>query len=780
MNIHLHNITFFVYKIIKNRVLKDILILGLANLGLAAVTWLYSGRLGGGDWPTMGAGWFQGSEPLPPYWGSGQLFTGGVWSIGVDGAMFGWFSVSTTIAMYIQKLFGLDAISNYLFFLPTPIALGIFLVYPYMHRILGPGIQSIVASLCYSWSSHQITGVNGGQWLVVGTASALPLLLWALISIYEDKKQTFHYWMFFISVFMISCLDPRFIFVAVFPTVVILFVTLYKKINMMRIADTIYLGLLSIAGMSIAQAPWLSGMLFGSTAQAVPADRLTVDNVYKLSILSLEDAVNLRHSLWLTSLVWNPADYHFLSSLLNSYFIIITIGLWIGRRSKFITTSGIIYIIGVLFSKGSNDPLNELYTWLFKYAPGFMFFRDPAKWFILASLGAAPIVGHLAGSIGEILRNTVSQNRFSQIIAQMIIIFYVVGPILPILSTESIRNGSFTGDITNTESLKLNTMINENQDSFRSLVIPWGDHQIEHSENHQTITLYHLLGGSWSEFVPYGEKTIDQYKNLLSSPFFKTLLKLSNVRYIIVPDDREGVVFGRELNGFGSDVPGFIDTVSIVESLIGIPRKPEYVRHGVFELPSSEPIYVVETLRTGTRDTLQNAGLQGSWPISDGYVGAAGELILAVPTDDPMVSFEFHRASRVRYVVYADQLQPTWLVLSEPFADGWRAYGVPSAAAETAFEASIRRYPQLRGSWWWVWPTNTWKLDHYALDHHIVVNGFMQAWRVPFTGPYRVIVEYVPQREYEAGWLVTIGGLVCATFLAGTAAVRALIRNSIR
>lgn len=780
MNIYFYNITLFLYKVIHNKVLKDILILGLANLGLARMTWLYSGRLGGGDWPTMEAGWFQGSEPFPPYWGSGQLFTGGVWSIGVDGAMFGWFSVSTTIAMYIQKLSGLDAISNYLFFLPTPIVLGIFLVYPYMHRILGSGIQSIVASLCYSWSSHQITGVNGGQWLVVGTASALPLLLWASISIIEDKKQTFHYWIFFISVFMISCLDPRFMFVAIIPSVIIFFVVLCRAINKILILKIIYLGLLSIAGISIAQAPWLAGMLFGSHAPAVPADRLTVDNVYKLSVLSLEDVVNLRHSLWLTSLVWNPSDYHFLSSLLNSYFIIITIGLWIGRRNKFITTSGIVYILGVLFSKGSNDPLNELYIWLFKYVPGFMFFRDPAKWFILASLGAAPVVGCLVGSIGETLRNTVSQNRFSQIIVQIIIIVCVVGPILPLLSTENIRNGSFTGDMTNIESLNLNSMINKNQDSFRSLVIPWGDHQVEHSENHQIITLYHLMGGSWSDFVPYGEKTIDQYKNLFSSPFFKTLLKVSNIRYIIVPDDREGVVFGRDLNGFGPDVPGFRDTVSIVETLVGIPRKPEYARHGVFELPSSEPIYGVETLRTGNRDTLQDTGLQGNWPISDGEVRVSGELLLAVPTDEPLRPFEFHRASRVRYVVYVDQSQPTWLVLSEPFADGWRAYGVPSGASETAFEASIKRYPQLRGSWWWVWPTSARELDHYALDRHIAVNGFMQAWRVPFTGPYRIIVEYVPQRAYEAGWLVTICGLICATLVAGAGMLRTLIKYSVR
>lgn len=213
-------------------ILRDIILLGFANVGLALITWVNADRIGGGDWPVLGKGWFQGSEPFPPFWGSGQLFTGGSWSIGVDGAMFGWFSVSTTIAMYIQKFTENDSIANWVFFLLTPIVAGMLVAYPYMYRILGPGIPALVACLCYSWSSHQIVGIDGGQWLVAGTASLLPLLLWSLIGVIEKGRPTKYYFYFILSCLLIIILDPRFIFVSGFSGIIILLQIFNQKKNL--------------------------------------------------------------------------------------------------------------------------------------------------------------------------------------------------------------------------------------------------------------------------------------------------------------------------------------------------------------------------------------------------------------------------------------------------------------------------------------------------------------------------------------------------------------------
>lgn len=770
--------------LIKNKyihIIRDMLILALANLGLASATWLHASRVGGGDWPTLGEGWFQGSEPFPPFWGSGQLFTGGSWSIGVDGAMFGWFSVSTTIAMYVQNITGIDAIGNWFFFLFTPIVLGMLLAYPYMYRILGTGISSIIACLCYSWSSHQIVGVNGGQWLVVGTASALPILLWSLIRIIETNRPNKYFLIFIISSCLIAILDPRFIFIAFFPSAIICVSTINKKTKKEISLRIIKIFTSTISVLFIAQAPWLMGMVLGGGTEAVPQDRLTVSNVYNLSFLKLDDAMNLRHTLWLPSLVWTTTEYQFLSYILNCYFIMIMIGVWANKKNKYIVFSGIIYILGIILSKGSNEPFSAIYPWIFTHIPGFIFFRDPVKWFIYVSLGAAPIVGCFAGMISQSIINLLSKITYLKLMVIFIIMFCVIIPVVPILANNDVRNGSFIGVVANSEVQKLNNMLTLNRNTFRSLIIPWGDHQIEHSENHQVITLYHLLGGKWGDFVPYGKTTMEQYSKLLASPFFKTLLMLANVQYLIVPDDREGVVFGRDLAGFGPDVPGFSDTVAMVETHTGFRRNTEYIHHGVFELPASEPLYAVQSLRAGTRDAIQKIGLDGSWPISDIDVGSAVEMLLAVPSDEPSTfQFGFSRESRVRYVADLVQVKPVWIVLSEPFADGWHAYGVPANEAETAFEASIRKYPRLKGAWWWARPGNTLLVERHALGQHIVVNGYMQAWRVPEPGSYRVIVEYLPQRAYEAGWIVTIAGVTCVALMAGIGTVRAIIRRSVR
>jgi hypothetical protein len=274
---------------------------------------------------------------------------------------------------------------------------------------------------------------------------------------------------------------------------------------------------------------------------------------------------------------------------------------------------------------------------------------------------------------------------------------------------------------------------------------------------------------------------IDHYRNLLGSPLFGSLLRIGNFHYVLVPADPDGWVFGRDRKGSGPEVPGFDAMVQIVEETTGLVRRSTFSDRAVFDVPNPMgPMFVVRQLRTGDREDVIRQGVQATMPWGGSATPSNG-VLLGIPEDSiGQESNWLQRIGGSRLVGLVDLDSDGWLVLSEEYADGWKAYLVPETEPRPAIVASADAWPAMRSSWWWLWPGSAANLDRWALGGHVKVNGYMQGWRIPQAGSYRLVVEYLPQRGYEAGWLVTIGGLMSATLVVGAGMVRALIRYSVR
>lgn len=42
------------------------------------------------------------------------------------------------------------------------------------------------------------------------------------------------------------------------------------------------------------------------------------------------------------------------------------------------------------------------------------------------------------------------------------------------------------------------------------------------------------------------------------------------------------------------------------------------------------------------------------------------------------------------------------------------------------------------------------------IKEHYLVNGFANSWFVQQKGTYDIVIEFAPQRTYEAGWIVSL------------------------
>ncbi len=128
---------------------------------------------------------------------------------------------------------------------------------------------------------------------------------------------------------------------------------------------------------------------------------------------------------------------------------------------------------------------------------------------------------------------------------------------------------------------------------------------------------------------------------------------------------------------------------------------------------------------------------------------------LKVPThQEPTPTTTFRSINPTRYLVHVDSsTAPFFLIFSDSFHDGWKAFVRPrDTSSPRWYEASALLSLLFDGG-------NTREVtDHY------LVNGYANSWYVERTGSFDISLEFIPQRTYEAGLIVS-GLTLCACLL---------------
>jgi len=185
--------------------------------------------------------------------------------------------------------------------------------------------------------------------------------------------------------------------------------------------------------------------------------------------------------------------------------------------------------------------------------------------------------------------------------------------------------------------------------------------------------------------------------------------------------------------------------------------------------------------RTGTWFTSQSFRLsKGNHSILAGYddstapyrVGlaeiVAAKALPAVASNAPAISFR--QINPTRYLAHVENATaPFFLVFSESFHAGWQAY--------VQNGQDTRDAPWYEQSPLFSWMFDSGKRTEIA-DHHLV-NGYANSWYVQRKGSYNIVLEFAPQRLYEAGILVSISTpIVCFILLAVLWLRRSEVRGS--
>jgi hypothetical protein len=152
-----------------------------------------------------------------------------------------------------------------------------------------------------------------------------------------------------------------------------------------------------------------------------------------------------------------------------------------------------------------------------------------------------------------------------------------------------------------------------------------------------------------------------------------------------------------------------------------------------------------------------------------------------VQEKEPEITFK--KINPTRYVVDVKTKKPFWLVFSESFHAGWKAY-MRRETGDRIQKSEVRsqrledgdRRPEVneKTKEHWSALVSAWrdKDKRIELTEHQMVNGYANGWYVPvgqktevrgkrleeegeITGDFQIVLEYKPQRLFEIGVLIS-------------------------
>ncbi len=242
---------------------------------------------------------------------------------------------------------------------------------------------------------------------------------------------------------------------------------------------------------------------------------------------------SLGHTLFLQQPHWPKNIFGQISQLSWEFVFIPTLVFLapiLKRKNKWVGFWLIISLVTIFLAKGSQEPLPEVYKWLFHYIPGFNLFRDPTKFLFLTALGYSVLI---AFSVQEIEKRHSLLKNFSLIV--ILLLFFMARPIY-----FGQMLGTFSPPVQYDSYLKLANILGDDKEFSRVLWIPTKPPMGYTDSLHPSIEASRLI-----QKRSFATGTVGAYETLnylREATYTGQLLNIASVGYIAYPplDTREG------------------------------------------------------------------------------------------------------------------------------------------------------------------------------------------------------------------------------------------------
>ena len=409
--------------------------------------------------------------------------------------------------------------------------------YLLVFRYTKKSISAFAGALVYTYNTYFLISLT--QQLYIAVAYALsPFVILKAVDINNDKEFSLKNSICFAFILAIlGFFEFRILYINVWIIMFYLIYDLIFKIKNKGIIAEIYITVKKFF------IPFLI-LLMMNVYWLLPISKLhvlTENNLFNRGLFGdiyydLLNALTLFHPWWTfgAPLIFEkqnaPLFYFIIPIFVCSIFLFRD-----NKNKKIILFYALIFLLGVLLTKQSAKPFDQLYINLYKLIPGFNAFREASKFYIFTALSLSIIVGFFMNNIQEIRSKSARISLFVVVVIFMLI--FVANMVI-------IFNGNlktmFVSHTFPKEYELINSYILNQNSFFRTYWLPYRGRFATFTKNHPAMSTLGIIdqGSSFFDNSLTGQEKFSQY---LYSPFnlkvFGLFLDASSVKYIMLPSN---------------------------------------------------------------------------------------------------------------------------------------------------------------------------------------------------------------------------------------------------
>jgi len=481
-----------------------------------------------------------------------------------------------SIPFLAGKTFGLswEVLSRIFILFPFLIAVSLF-PYLFFKKVFPDNLLVTLSSFIFTFNTYILMLVSGGL-VVIGIAySCIPVVFLCVLKILDFKKQNtkfnVNYVLLLGVVFGVqSVLDVRVTYMTLWG-VFLFFVTgiFITREYVSFIKSFLFVFIIPLTIAAFLNAFWvIPGLLFGSNALGELGNNYTtVESVRFFSFAKFENSFSLLHPNW-------PENIFGKTYFQRPEFLILPILafaslLFVNKDNKKIILPFVIIAIFVSFlAKGANDPFGSIYIFLFENIPGFVFFRDPTKWYMLIAFSYSVLIPF---TLFELYKKF----RKARLLIPLLFVLFFLITLIPAITGK--LPGTLQASSVPNEYVQFERFMN-NQQPGRILWIPNPSRFSYFSQKHPSVSSNMYFDKSKPSEIA---RTLDFQK-------LNTLVS-EGVLYVALPYDNRGEIF---LKDRSYDNTEYEKTLEILENNTNLVKFGEFGRLKLYSvnIKPTEPI----------------------------------------------------------------------------------------------------------------------------------------------------------------------------------------------
>lgn len=243
-------------------------------------------------------------------------------------------------------------------------------------------------------------------------------------------------------------------------------------------------------------------------------------------------------------------------------------------------------------------------------------------------------------------------------------------------------------------------------------------------------------------------------KSILVEGGVENIVLLANTEYL---DGTPVIFFSEQLKDKTKEI---IDKIDIIIVTGDDPNFPETVFLDETITKKIKIIYILKSKEKETKGTHKRLNLK-----EFNFLKQKPTQKIISHKEDQKTFIEYKRINPTRYLVNVKASKSFWLVFSESFHEGWKAY-LRKKIENRKKKAKESKEP-------WSALVSTWKDrgKRIELKDHFIANGYANSWWVPVElnssqeesniKLFEIIFEFKPQRLFEIGVFISLLTLIC-------------------